>query len=93
MFDELVELVFPGGAFIALGVAVGAAFGKQLRPVAKEVVKFTLTVAEQVQGAAAEASERAQDLIAEAKHEQQAAGANGSPVRSPRRATSKPSAT
>jgi hypothetical protein len=93
MVEELVEVVFPGGAYLAIGVALGAAFGKQLRPVAKEVVKFGLTVADQVQEAAAEASERAQDLVAEARHEQQSAAGNGAQHPASRRGGSRASAS
>jgi hypothetical protein len=92
MVEELVEVVFPGGAYLAIGIALGAAFGKQLRPVAKEVVKFGLTVADQVQEAAAEASERAQDLVAEARHEQQTAAGNGTRQAAGRRTGPRPSA-
>jgi hypothetical protein len=69
MLEELAELAFPGGAFVAAGVAVGAAFGQQLRPVAKQVVKTGMKVAAQVQEVAAEAYEQGHDLIAEARHE------------------------
>ena len=56
---------------VAVGVAVGAAFGEQLRPLAKQVIKAGLTVADQVQRVAAEAYERGQDLIAEARKERE----------------------
>jgi hypothetical protein len=69
MLEELTELAFPGGAFVAAGVAVGATFGQQLRPFAKEVLKTGMKLAAQVQEAAAEAYEQGQDLIAEARHE------------------------
>jgi hypothetical protein len=69
MLEELTELAFPGGAFVAAGVAVGATFGEQLRPFAKQVLKSGMKVAAQVQEAAAEAYEQGQDLIAEARHE------------------------
>ena len=69
MLEELTELAFPGGAFVAAGVAVGATFGEQLRPFAKQILKSGMKVAAQVQEAAAEAYEQGQDLIAEARHE------------------------
>ncbi|MDQ6921382.1 MAG: DUF5132 domain-containing protein [Candidatus Dormibacteraeota bacterium] len=69
MLEEVTEMAFPGGAFVAAGVAVGATFGEQLRPVAKEVLKRGMKLAAQVQEAAAEAYEQGQDLIAEARHE------------------------
>ena len=69
MIDELVETFIPGGALIGIGVAIGAAFSKQLRPVAKEAIKVGMNVAGQMQQAAAEAYERTQDLVAEARYE------------------------
>jgi hypothetical protein len=32
MLEELAEIAFPGGAFVAVGMAVGAALGEQLPP-------------------------------------------------------------
>lgn len=78
MFDDLIELVFPGTGWLVLGVALGTAFSEQLRPVAKEAIKIGLTVSERVQEAAAEAYERGQDLVAEARHER-AAGSKPRP--------------
>ena len=69
MFEDLLELAFPGGALLAAGVAVGAAFGRQLRPVAKQAIKLGLTAGAMAQEAAAEMYERGQDLVAEARHE------------------------
>lgn len=71
MVDEVIERFVPGGVFIVIGVAVGAAFGERLRPVAKEALKQGMTLAERGQEAAAEAFEKAQDLIAEARYEQE----------------------
>lgn len=86
MFGDLVELVFPGAGWLAIGVMVGTAFSKQLRPVAKQAIKLGLTVGERLQEVTAEAYERGQDLVAEARHEH----ANSSsprprPARAPRR--------
>jgi len=69
MFEELIELVFPGAGWLAIGVVVGTALGDRLRPAAKEALKLGMTVGERVQGAAAEAYERGQDLVAEARAE------------------------
>jgi 4-diphosphocytidyl-2C-methyl-D-erythritol kinase len=69
MLEELGEMAFPGAAYLAVGMAVGTAFGEQLRPLAKQAVKTGMAVADQLQTVAAEAYERSQDLIAEARHE------------------------
>jgi hypothetical protein len=83
MLEELAEMAFPGGAWVAVGVALGAAFGEQLRPVAKRVVKTGFVVADQVQGIAAEAYERGQDLIAEARYEYEGENGRGKTVSMP----------
>lgn len=69
MFDDLIETIVPGGFYLALGVTIGAAFGKQLRPLAKAAIKRGLVAAERIQEVSAEAVERAQDLVAEARYE------------------------
>ena len=69
MLDELVERVFPGAGLLAIGVVIGTAFSKELRPVAKDAIKFGMVAGAAVQTAAAEAYEKGQDLIAEARHE------------------------
>jgi uncharacterized NAD-dependent epimerase/dehydratase family protein len=75
--DELLDLVFPGGALVGIGVAIGATFSKQLRPVAKQAIKTGMDISERLKVAAAEASERAQDLMAEAQVERQIEQQNG----------------
>ena len=77
MLEEFVEVAFPGGALIAGGVAVGAAFGQQLRPAAKQVLKTGMRMAAQAQEIAAEAYEQGRDLIAEARHEVEQESADG----------------
>lgn len=74
MIDELVETFVPGGAILAAGVALGAMFGKQLRPVAKEAIKLGMVAGEAVQEVAAEVYERGQDLVAEARYEHEHGG-------------------
>ena len=69
MLEELAEMAFPGGALVAAGVALGAAFAQQLRPAAKQTLKTGMKVAAQVQEVAAEAYEQGRDLVAEARHE------------------------
>lgn len=70
MIDELLEAVIPGGLYIGVGVAIGAAFSERLRPVAKRAVKVGMTGAERMQELSAEALEKVQDLVAEARYEQ-----------------------
>lgn len=69
MTDELLETIVPGGIYLGIGIAIGAAFGDRLRPLAKEMMKWGLVAAERVQEASAEALEKAQDLVAEARYE------------------------
>jgi Protein of unknown function (DUF5132) len=71
MVDELVETVVPGGAWLAVGVALGASLGGFIRPAAKTVIKAGMGVADRVQAVASEAVEQAQDLVAEARHERE----------------------
>lgn len=69
MFEDLLEVFVPGGAWLGAGLVLGAAFGKQLRPVAKGAIKYGLQVGDRMQAVAAEAYERGQDLVAEARQE------------------------
>ncbi len=71
MIDELVEAILPGGAWLAAGVAIGAAFGGALRPATVRVLAVGLAASERLQEAGAEAYERTQDLVAEARHERE----------------------
>jgi hypothetical protein len=92
MFETLLESVIPGGVYMAVGLALGAAFSKQLRPLVKEAVKAGLSLAAVAEEAAAEAYERSQDLIAEARYEQEQATA-GADGRAPRSAARRSRAT
>jgi hypothetical protein len=71
MVEEVVETVAPGGFWLAAGVAVGAAFGRQLRPVAKSALKAGMAATERMRELGAEAMEQTQDLVAEARHERE----------------------
>jgi hypothetical protein len=71
MIDELLEMILPGGAWLAAGIAIGAAFGTSLRPTAVRVMAAGLAAADRLQEAGAEAYEKAQDLMAEARHERE----------------------
>ena len=83
MIDEIVESILPGGIWLGAGIAVGATFGESLRPIAIRAMKMGIEIADRVQAAGAEAYEKAEDLIAEARHERdrdrvRAATTNGS---------------
>jgi hypothetical protein len=69
MVEELVEAFVPGGAWLAVGIALGAAFGERLRPAAKTVLKAGMNLAERAQQVGLETMERGQDLVAEARYE------------------------
>src|SRR5215470_15080071 len=69
MLDEMIERILPGGLWLVAGLAIGVAFAEALRPVAVRVVKVGMDVADRAQEDGAEAYEKAQDLIAEARHE------------------------
>jgi diketogulonate reductase-like aldo/keto reductase len=71
MVEELVETIVPGGAWLAVGVGLGAAFGERLRPLAKSALKVGMDVFDRAQVVGAEAVERGQDLVAEARHERE----------------------
>lgn len=71
MIDEVVEAVLPGGAWLTAGIAIGAAFGTALRPVAVRLLVAGLVATERLQEVGAEAYEKAQDLVAEARHERE----------------------
>ena len=71
MVDELLQAVIPRGAYLAAGLALGAMFSQELRPVAKRAIKWGLAAGATLQEAAAEACERGQDLVAEARYERE----------------------
>jgi hypothetical protein len=73
MVDEVIETVLPGGAWLTVGVVLGAAFGPTIRPVAVRVLAAGIEAAERLQEVGAEAYEKAQDLVAEARHEREQA--------------------
>lgn len=87
MFEDLLEIFVPGGAWLGAGLVLGAAFGKQLRPVAKGAIKYGMEAGEQLQALAAEALERGQDLVAEAQHERAVAAKKDGRSRSGRAAS------
>jgi len=69
MLDEIVEEILPGGLWLVAGLAIGTAFSEALRPVAVRVLRVCMDVADRAQEVGAEAYEKTQDLIAEARHE------------------------
>lgn len=92
MFEELLESLVPGGLWLAAGVAVGAAAGSRIRPVAKVAIGFGMDAAGRAQAFGAEAVERVQDIVAEARHEHEQERAATPPARAPRRAQPRPPA-
>lgn len=86
MIDELVETILPGGVWLTAGVVIGAAFGTALRPTAVRVMAAGLAAADRLQEVGAEAYEKAQDMVAEARHERdQRRAAQAAPAAPPRR--------
>jgi hypothetical protein len=71
MLEEVAEVLVPGGAWLAAGVAVGAAFGSRLRPFAKSAIKVGMDVVDRAQVVGLEAVEKGQDLVAEARYERE----------------------
>jgi hypothetical protein len=69
MIDEILERAIPWGVFIGLGALVGAAFPRETRAAAKTVVLTGFRAADWLQSAGAEAFEKGQDVIAEARLE------------------------
>jgi hypothetical protein len=69
MVDEIVQRVLRRGLWLAAGIAVGAAFSESLRPVFIRAMKAGIELADRAQAVAAEAYEKAEDLMAEARHE------------------------
>lgn len=89
MLDEIVETIIPGGIWLAAGIAVGATFASSLRPMVVRAMRTGIDVADRVQAVGAEALERAEDMVAEARHERERerarATTNGSRNAAPRR--------
>jgi hypothetical protein len=89
MVDEFVERVLPRGLWLAAGIAVGAAFSESLRPVLIRALKAGIEIADRAQAVGAEAYEKAEDLMAEARHERDRdrvrAAANGQRTAASRR--------
>jgi hypothetical protein len=89
MIDELVEKIVPGGIWLAAGIAVGATFGESLRPIVIRAMKTGIEVADRLQAVGAEAYEKAEDMMAEARHERERdrvrAATNGSRTAASRR--------
>lgn len=86
MFNDLIESVIPGAGWLAVGMAIGTLFSDSLRPVAKEAIKLGIDVGERLQEATAEAYERGQDLVAEARAER----VNGTSAARPARRATRP---
>lgn len=75
---ELFEAVLGGAGWgLGIGAALGvvSVAGKGLRPVAKEVIKLGMTAGSRVQEWTAEMREQMDDIVAEARAEQDTGGA------------------
>lgn len=69
MIDEIIEKAVPWGIFIGLGALIGAAFPRETRAAAKRAMLTGFRAADWVQGMSAEAFEKGQDVVAEARLE------------------------
>lgn len=69
MIDEVIERAFPWGVFISIGALIGAAFPNETRAAAKRVMLTGFRAADWVQVMGAEAMEKGQDVVAEARLE------------------------
>ncbi len=69
MIDEVLERAVPWGVFIGLGALIGAAFPRETRAAAKTVMLKGFRAADWLQGMGAEAFEKGQDVVAEARLE------------------------
>lgn len=75
MLDDAAGRLVPVGALLAVGLAAGILFSKELRPVAKRVIRLGLEAADRAQELSTEALERVQDLVAEVQYEREHAAA------------------
>ena len=69
MIDEIVEVAVPWGVFAALGALVGSAFPKETRELTKAVIRTGLKAGDWAREFGAEAYEKGQDVVAEARAE------------------------
>jgi hypothetical protein len=69
VIDEIIEKAVPWGVFIGLGALIGAAFPGETRATAKRLMLTGFRAADWVQGMGAEAFEKGQDVVAEARLE------------------------
>lgn len=80
---ELFEALLGGARWgVGLGVVLGVASlaGKGVRPVAKEALKLGMTAGARVQEWTAEMREQVDDIMAEARAEQESSVDSGTPV-------------
>ncbi len=88
MFDELLDAVMPGGAWLVAGLVIGSALGQRSRSVVKAALRVGMDIADRVQEVGAEAAERAQDLMAEVRQEREQSRARPAREGQARRRTS-----
>lgn len=70
MLDELAERVIPWGGLGALGVVAGSLFPDETRKLAKVLLRGAMRAGTVATALAAEAYEKSQDLVAEARAEE-----------------------
>lgn len=71
MIDDILEVALPWGIFAALGALVGSAFPRETRNATKAVLRTGLRIGDWAREVGAEAYEKGQDVIAEARAEYQ----------------------
>ncbi len=69
MLDDLLEVVLPWGTFAVLGALIGSAFPNETRKATKSVVRAALRASDWARVFGAEAYEKGQDIVAEARAE------------------------
>lgn len=69
MLDELFEVALPWGTFAVLGALIGSAFPQETRKATKAVLRAGLRASDWAREFGAEAYEKGQDIVAEARAE------------------------
>ena len=69
MLDDLLEVVLPWGTFAVIGALIGSAFPQETRKATKSVLRAALRASDWAREFGAEAYEKGQDIVAEARTE------------------------